>query len=511
MKQWAKRVVLFGVDGAGTFFEQTPTPNIDRIFRNGAVCRRALTELPSISAECWGSILHGVDCRRHGLTNWATGKRTFPTDSPYPSVFRVIRENRPNAEMASFCEWGNVNYGIIENNLGVYEVNAEGDELIQAAVDYINGHDFTLIYFHFDIPDGAGHAHGYGSPEHLASITLADSWIGRVTEAIEKRGWLEDTLLLVEPDHGGTPPDEHGRGSHGGDSDAEKYVCFFAAGGGAQHTELHDMLTRDTAPAILHALGLPIPDTWNSRVPGGLFADVPENLPRPEGLPVQVEELKLKKEYGRFEEELAGLKPALHLPFSTPDALPEGTERMGKLYLVDGLREKAMRFDDGALRIPCPLEGGSVSFTAWLRLDAVENRMPVLSVRCAEDGSSWICIAATGEDHLVLSVKLRGVNKPRHMEVALPAKRTGTWIFAAGSFDAEAGTAGFSINFEPVMHQLLPGREIMGEGEKAQLLLGIDDLSTDEQRFPGELEDVCVYNKALTDEDIAKLKAYYLG
>ena len=49
MKQWAKRVVLFGVDGAGTFFEQTPTPNIDRIFRNGAVCRRALTELPSIS------------------------------------------------------------------------------------------------------------------------------------------------------------------------------------------------------------------------------------------------------------------------------------------------------------------------------------------------------------------------------------------------------------------------------------------------------------------------------
>ena len=45
MKQWAKRAVLFGIDGAGTFFEQTPTPNIDRIFRNGAVCRRALEEM----------------------------------------------------------------------------------------------------------------------------------------------------------------------------------------------------------------------------------------------------------------------------------------------------------------------------------------------------------------------------------------------------------------------------------------------------------------------------------
>ena len=511
MKRLAKRAVLFGLDGAGTFFEQTPTPNIDRIFRNGAVCRRALTEIPTISAECWGSILHGVDCRRHGLTNWVTGKRPFPADSPYPSVFRVIRENRPDAELASFCEWGNVNTGIIEDGIGVYKVNAMGEELLRAALEYIEAHDFTLIYFHFDVPDHEGHAHGYGTPEHLASITLMDSWIGRIAEAIEKRGLLDDTLLLVEPDHGGTPPDEQGHGSHGGDSDAEKYVSFFAAGGGAQPAELRDMLTRDTAPAILHALGLPIPNTWNSRVPGGMFADVPENLPRPEGMPVRVEEPKLKQDYGVFEEELAALRPALRLPFTTFDALPEGTARTGKLYLVDGLRGKAMRFDDGALCMPCPLEGGSVSFTAWLRLDAVESRMPVLSVRCAADGSAWFCIAATGEDHLVLSARLADADRARHMEVGLPAKRTGTWIFAAGSFDADAGAAGFSLNFEPFMRQPLPGRQLMREGQRAQLLLGTDDLSTPGQRFPGELEDVCVYNKALTDEDIAKLKAYYLG
>ena len=182
-----------------------------------------------------------------------------------------------------------------------------------------------------------------------------------------------------------------------------------------------------------------------------------------------------------------------------------------KLYLVDGLRGKAMRFDDGALRVPCPLERGSVSFTAWLRLDAVENRMPVLSVRCAEDGSGWLCIAATGEDHLVLSVRLLDTDKIRHMEVGLPAKRTGTWLFAAGSFEAEAGVAGFSLNFEPFMRQPLPGKRVMGDGKHARLLLGTDDLSTPGQRFPGVLEDVCVYNKALTDEDMAKLKAYYMG
>ena len=62
----AKRVVLFGVDGGGTFFEQAKTPNMDRIFASGAVCRKTLTEIPTISAECWGGMLHGVECGWHG-------------------------------------------------------------------------------------------------------------------------------------------------------------------------------------------------------------------------------------------------------------------------------------------------------------------------------------------------------------------------------------------------------------------------------------------------------------
>ena len=61
------------------------------------------------------------------------------------------------------------------------------------------------------------------------------------------------------------------------------------------------------------------------------------------------------------------------------------------------------------------------------------------------------------------------------------------------------------------MRQLLPGKEVTGDGTYARLLLGTDDLSTPGQRLPGMLEDVCVYNKALTDEDIKKLKEYYLG
>ena len=510
MKAWAKRVVLFGVDGAGTFFEQADTPNIDRIFKNGAVSRRTLTEMPTISAECWGSMLHGVDCRRHGLTNWVTGRRPFPTDSPYPSVFRVIREKMPEAELASFCDWNNVNFGIIEDGLGIYKYHAKDYDLVQPAIDYINSHDFTMLYFHFDSVDHEGHAHGYGTPEHLAMIGKNDEYIGQIVDAIEKRGWLDDTLILVEADHGGTPPDERGRGSHGGDSDAEKYVCFFAAGGGAQHTELHDMLVRDTAPAILHALGLPIPDTWNSRVPGGLFADVPENLPRPEGLPLTVEEPPVKPETGHFEERFDDLAPLLYLPFEMLSDLPEGAERQGKLYLADGVRGHGLRLDDGWLSVPCPLGKESFSVTGWLRLNAMGTRMPVLCLRYAESSASWLAVVASCEDHLILAVKTSDAEKPKNMEVGLPPRPQGTWMFFAALFDADTGATGFSLNFEPFLRQQLPGKELLNGERPPRLLLGTDVLAAPDEGFPGAVDDVCVYRKLLTDGDLDRLKAYYM-
>ena len=46
-----KHVVIVGVDGAGTFFQNADTPNLDRIFENGAVSYTALTSNPSISAQ----------------------------------------------------------------------------------------------------------------------------------------------------------------------------------------------------------------------------------------------------------------------------------------------------------------------------------------------------------------------------------------------------------------------------------------------------------------------------
>ncbi|MBP5622488.1 MAG: alkaline phosphatase family protein, partial [Thermoguttaceae bacterium] len=77
-------VVVIGVDGGGAFFKQADTPNLDRIFENGAVSYEVITSKPTISAQCWGSMLHGVTPEFHGLTNGIVSSTPFPTDSIFP-------------------------------------------------------------------------------------------------------------------------------------------------------------------------------------------------------------------------------------------------------------------------------------------------------------------------------------------------------------------------------------------------------------------------------------------
>ena len=74
-------------------------------------------------------VLANTDVARyiHGLTNGRASSTPYPTDSIFPTMFRVIRENMPDAQLASFCNWNSINIGIIEDGLGVTK-GSGGDE-----------------------------------------------------------------------------------------------------------------------------------------------------------------------------------------------------------------------------------------------------------------------------------------------------------------------------------------------------------------------------------------------
>ena len=511
MKQ-VKRAVLFGIDGGGTFFEQARTPNMDRIFAGGAVSRRTLTEIPTISAECWGAMLHGVECGWHGLTNAIVSSAPYPVDSDYPSVFRAIREARPEAKLASFCDWDPINGGIIEDNLGVFKYHASARDLVEPAVQYIRENDFTFLFFQFDNVDGAGHRYGYGTPEHLAAISDNDGYIGAIMAAIEEQGWLEDTLILVEADHGGTPNAGFG-GHHGGGTEEEKYVSFFAAGPGVKSGEVRDMLVRDTSAVILRALGIPQPESWTARIPGGLLEDCPEGEAAPAGIPPLGwrRELPALEEKGEFLKKFADLEPLLYLPFETDEEMPRDALAHGKLYRQAGRIGQAMGFADGGLELDCPslAEGYTVMF--WVRADKSLEQSTGIAVAA---GTS--CRQASEEPGFCVEIGgkfVRGMKngcfrqKACLLDMTGPGEMVGNWNHVIFTVNPTAGQLCLRINFGKAYYYGLPaGMAMLHTGK---LYIGMDELGRDEKRLPAVLDDLCLCRRIPDEEALARLKAYY--
>lgn len=271
-----KHVVVIGIDGAGAFIREADTPHFDRIFAEGAVTYSALASNPTISAECWGSMLLGVGPEVHKLTNGVVSSTPYPVDSVFPSLFRRIRQAMPGAELGSYCDWNPITFGIVENDQDVSSATARDTELIPVICEYIREKKPTFLFCQLDSVDGAGHGHGYGSREHLQRIHEVDELVNEVYETIRACGILEDTLFLVIADHGGTPFNGTGAG-HGGWTDAEKLVTFAASGRSVQRGEIDQMNIRDLAAIVLYALGIDAPDFdeqgWTSQVPAGVFAD----------------------------------------------------------------------------------------------------------------------------------------------------------------------------------------------------------------------------------------------
>ena len=269
--QTYKHVIVLGIDGAGAFIKDADTPHFDRIFADGAVTYSALSSNPTISAECWGSMLLGVGPEVHKLTNGIVSSTPYPVDSVFPSLFRRIREVMPDAELGSYCDWNPITFGIVENNQNVAHETARDTELMPMICDYIRAKKPTFLFTQLDSVDGAGHAHGYGTEKHLTRIHEVDMLLNDAYEAVKEAGILEDTLFITIADHGGFD-----RG-HGGWTDEERLVTFAASGKGVKKGWIDVMNIRDLAAIVLYGLGIDAPAFdeagWTSQVPADLFED----------------------------------------------------------------------------------------------------------------------------------------------------------------------------------------------------------------------------------------------
>ena len=511
-----KYVVVIGVDGGGTFFRNTDTPNIDKIFANGAVAYDVLTSNPSISAQSWGSLMHGVTPKFHGLTNSVTGSTPYDPNSEFPSFFRVIRENDPNAVLASFSHWKNINVGIIENNLDVYKYGGGTDEnLTNQILAYLATTSPTTMFVQFDEVDGAGHGNGYGSAKHLETITRIDGYIGQIYDAYVNKGIIDETLFIVTADHGGTPG-----GSHGGWTDAEKYIMFAAAGktvkkgGTIQNAEI-----RDTAAIVLHALGHEDaqPESWTAYVPGDLFVGVDATsrpiYKDPNSVRYHETEPTPSKDGGKHVTDFVDNDLSVYLPFdgNIDDQCGNTTTANNKLYFIeDGYYGGAIQLDDGYVTLnDYLLKDQSFTASMWLQINSSGGDPVLFSNADWTSGKNPGFTLALNLGDNIFRTNV-GYNGGRHrFDAALPSDYREGWMHLTISVDRENNQILYYVDFgaPTVIPYDMTGMSF--EGILNGLNIGQDGTGAYPSPLAATMDEFMIFDGAFTLEDNNSLAKYY--
>ncbi|BFT71110.1 alkaline phosphatase family protein [Paenibacillus sp. P36] len=296
-----KRVVVIGMDGGGVSvmpnapYWETPNslkdqvgnrlvaPNIRNLIEHGAVSYSVKTTLPSSSSPNWGAMLTGVDYSKHQIGNSESELYYYSESSPYPSIFKKLREVMPDKKLAAFAGWPNILNGHIEPSVGV-EIGTGTDEQDTASfVDYVNSGkalDTSLMFIHLDSMDHAGHDYGFYTKKYYEQLTKTDLNVGAIMNSLRDNNMLEDTLVVMLPDHGGgteNPDTTLGSAtSHGQDSTLAT-TTFIAANGRTVATDqgkekiLQGGTTKDLNATVLKALG--INAMGDSKVINGMFID----------------------------------------------------------------------------------------------------------------------------------------------------------------------------------------------------------------------------------------------
>ena len=517
-----EHVVVVGADGAGAFFREADTPNLDRIMENGSVTYECVTAKPSISAQCWGSMLHGVVPVYHGLTNTLVEDTEYPADSPFPSVFRVILENSPDKKLASFSNWNAINVGIIESGLDmVKETSVDDAELTDKICEYLKDNKPDFLFVQFSETDNSGHHNGFGSEQHIAQVETTDGYIGRIYAALEENGMAETTLFMVSADHGGTP-----EGTHGGWTDAEKYIMFAAAGPEVEPGKTGDMEIRDFASIVLYAMGLADcqPDTWTSRVPSGLFKGV-EATDRPVYIPEYSIEYRAHdpEPTPGLEESAAAVigtdRVRAYFTFdgSIDDALGKtAAERGGKLYFVDGYYDQSVRLEDGYITLPGQKFGtGSFSVAFWVKTEGIAGKPPVISNKDWSDPASLgfvLCLKGSNDTSASNRIYFNagsGTGFQVELEKNLPDDFPNGWVYVVAVVDREAKKARISLDFGEFTERNIPGLFNSIDFDCLDLNLGQDGTGEYGSSLTAELDEFIIVDGVLTSEDVAALKEAY--
>ncbi len=265
----AKHLVVVGVDGLSPDgILRAEAPNLKRLREQGAWTFHARGVMPTSSSPNWASMIMGAGPEQHGVTSndWQPNKfdiSPIATGSGgiFPTIFGVLREQRPSAVMGVFHDWNDYGRLFERQAVNVIKDTDGPTNAVREAAAFWKDNQAAFTFIHLDHVDHAGHEFGHGTPHYYASVEVADQLIGEAIAALRSAGMWEQTILIVTSDHGGK-----GKG-HGGATMGEIEIPWLITGPGvkAGHEIKSPVSTCDTAATIAYVFKLKQPDAWIGR------------------------------------------------------------------------------------------------------------------------------------------------------------------------------------------------------------------------------------------------------
>ncbi len=288
-----KHIILIGVDGLGAYsipgsklrainkqlssdtstnfvdekyHTKAKVPTLEKLMKDGAYSLTTRSVLPSSSAVNWASMTMGAGPEIHGYTEWGSKKpelpsRTLDRYGMFPSIFSLLKDQKPDAEIGVVYEWDGIGYLFPKKAVSL-DANCEGDSATAlTASNYIINKKPNLLFIHLHDVDHIGHSIGHGTPEYYKSVSQTDAYIGQIVQAVQKAGIADETLIIVSADHGGINK------GHGGKTMQEMNIPWIAYGKSIKKKGeiTESMMTYDTAATIAWLLNLKTPQAWIGR------------------------------------------------------------------------------------------------------------------------------------------------------------------------------------------------------------------------------------------------------
>ncbi len=255
------RALIVSIDGLRPdLLLRADAPVLDGLMARGSYTMWANTTPVAVTLPSHASMLTGVSPTKHNVTWNGDHPAAGRTYSERPTIFDLAHQAGLTTAMiagkskfSALAKPGTLDFVYVPTpSLSLAPDQAVADSAVAAITRMAP----QVLFVHLPLVDSAGHEHGWGSAQQMAAITEADRCLGLVLAALERRGVLDSTLVIVSTDHGGAGK------SHGPDDPRSSHIPWIVAGPGVRANldlTIDDDLTirtEDTFATVAFFLGI---------------------------------------------------------------------------------------------------------------------------------------------------------------------------------------------------------------------------------------------------------------